>query len=659
MADMVTTQELENAKIDARTIGESVNENKIVTPRYGTPFKSMPMIAEEMQSIIGTIVGGGVPASIVLDESGYTQQEINNNTKLKLGRDLQTVYDFGAVGDGTLHTVQEWYTTGSQNYRGYTNLADVQTDYPFVTDKDFSCDQAAILKLANIKSINGGGSVDLSKGHYYLKPINNGACLPIPPKVTLKGHHEDTILHEYTALDDDPNTSVYWDLVVFTGELNVGGGINNCTIRHTGGRRNNTASIAVRGGASRKKIFGNIIENTIGSGIALEYSVSNPKPLSCQVFGNFINPTSRHGVYIIGASANKVFNNDLNISALESIAIRADGNNEIYENNFFGVAGNKAHAITLAAPPSGVGGYKYKGLRVSGNKAFGIRGAFFYGQGVGCQLSESEISGNYINQSVESDVTDHDLMLYRTTNTKIKDNIFDGGRNRGVMLYGCQGNVITGNTLKNLNEAGNSVGLVFCADYTDSYDATTTYSTGNNIKSNKFIDDRGVQKHAHVIQMLAGSNKNNVAKNTYVGGANTKIQSADGLSAQNIGEKTDGFLFTKAAMALGTVAASNMLIGGNSASVYSSSDAYVKEFRLTIAQVLTSGTVTARLYKNGVAIIANVFNANGVLRTNPLLFQPQQYQINNGDLFTVTIESNGTASGQAQVDATVSIIFAE
>ena len=52
MADMVTVQELENAKIDARTIGESVNENKIVTPRYGAPFKSMPMIAEEMQSVI-------------------------------------------------------------------------------------------------------------------------------------------------------------------------------------------------------------------------------------------------------------------------------------------------------------------------------------------------------------------------------------------------------------------------------------------------------------------------------------------------------------------------------------------------------------------------------------------------------------------------------
>ena len=78
MADMVTVQELENAKIDARTIGESVNENKIVTPRYGAPFKSMPMIAEEMQSIIGTIIAGGVPDSVVINENGETQEKINN-----------------------------------------------------------------------------------------------------------------------------------------------------------------------------------------------------------------------------------------------------------------------------------------------------------------------------------------------------------------------------------------------------------------------------------------------------------------------------------------------------------------------------------------------------------------------------------------------------
>lgn len=95
MADMVTVQELENAKIDARTIGESVNENKIVTPRYGAPFKSMPMIAEEMQSIIGTIIGGGVPASIVLDASGNTQQHINYLNSL----DKKTIFEFMTLSE--------------------------------------------------------------------------------------------------------------------------------------------------------------------------------------------------------------------------------------------------------------------------------------------------------------------------------------------------------------------------------------------------------------------------------------------------------------------------------------------------------------------------------------------------------------------------------
>ena len=81
---MVTVQELENVKIDVRTAGEAVNENKIVTPRYGVPFKSFPMIAEEMQSVIGTIIAGGVPANIVADASGLSQQQVNDNNEAAL-----------------------------------------------------------------------------------------------------------------------------------------------------------------------------------------------------------------------------------------------------------------------------------------------------------------------------------------------------------------------------------------------------------------------------------------------------------------------------------------------------------------------------------------------------------------------------------------------
>ena len=159
MADMVTVQELENAKIDARTIGESVNENKIVTPRYGAPFKSMPMIAEEMQGIIGTIIAGGVPANIVLDASGATQQEINNYTV--------NVKQFGAIGDGTLHKVQEWTIVGSKIY--YPNLAAIQVDYPFVSSLDDSIDWAAIQKALNTgrNVIGPQSSYQINESLYY------------------------------------------------------------------------------------------------------------------------------------------------------------------------------------------------------------------------------------------------------------------------------------------------------------------------------------------------------------------------------------------------------------------------------------------------------------------------------------------------------------
>lgn len=143
MADMVTVQELENAKIDARTIGESVNENKIVTPRYGAPFKSMPMIAEEMQSVIGTIIGGGVPASIVLDSSGKTQQDINNQR-------IRTPLDLFSIGDGILRPVSDLYTIGSLAYNPkFTDLSSVQAVLTAATAATDPLDWCAIQTLIN------------------------------------------------------------------------------------------------------------------------------------------------------------------------------------------------------------------------------------------------------------------------------------------------------------------------------------------------------------------------------------------------------------------------------------------------------------------------------------------------------------------------------
>ena len=80
--EIVTRQELIDAKRDAQDLGEAVNEVKIVSPRYGDDFKSLPMIADEAQATIGEWESaialitqeGGVPALAVSDASGKTQQ---------------------------------------------------------------------------------------------------------------------------------------------------------------------------------------------------------------------------------------------------------------------------------------------------------------------------------------------------------------------------------------------------------------------------------------------------------------------------------------------------------------------------------------------------------------------------------------------------------
>ena len=48
MADVVTKQELEAAKIDVKHAGEAVNTKKVITPRYGPAFKSLPLAIQEV-----------------------------------------------------------------------------------------------------------------------------------------------------------------------------------------------------------------------------------------------------------------------------------------------------------------------------------------------------------------------------------------------------------------------------------------------------------------------------------------------------------------------------------------------------------------------------------------------------------------------------------
>ena len=64
--------------------------------------------------------------------------------------------DFGAIGDGTVHTVQEWINSGK-----YANLAAIQLKYPHVTSETDSIDWAAC--QAAINYVGAGGSVLFNK----------------------------------------------------------------------------------------------------------------------------------------------------------------------------------------------------------------------------------------------------------------------------------------------------------------------------------------------------------------------------------------------------------------------------------------------------------------------------------------------------------------
>ncbi|HFI7112013.1 TPA: hypothetical protein ACGR1G_000218 [Escherichia coli] len=67
-----------------------------------------------------------------------------------------SIRDFGAIGDGTLHPLSEWYST----------LAEAQADYPFVTSLDQSIDYAAIQMAINI-AISHDKKLIITQGNYF------------------------------------------------------------------------------------------------------------------------------------------------------------------------------------------------------------------------------------------------------------------------------------------------------------------------------------------------------------------------------------------------------------------------------------------------------------------------------------------------------------
>ena len=134
MATTISTQDIVDAKRDIDDIGKAVNESAIVTPRYGAPFKSIPMIEaeaqgkiNEWQDAINTItVNNGVPALSVSTANGENQQDINDYSGAKW-RNKAGGYDLNARvildnGDIVKSTVAGNTTNPNVDMTGWVNF---------------------------------------------------------------------------------------------------------------------------------------------------------------------------------------------------------------------------------------------------------------------------------------------------------------------------------------------------------------------------------------------------------------------------------------------------------------------------------------------------------------------------------------------------------
>jgi hypothetical protein len=112
MDEMLDPVDIANVKIDLEHIGEGGNEDKVVTPRYGLPYKSLPMVSREAENRGGFI---SAPTLTAL-------QAMMPSYNWQLGRDDSTGDEYRWNPDASPNPT--WEPTG----RNYIRDAALYTD---------------------------------------------------------------------------------------------------------------------------------------------------------------------------------------------------------------------------------------------------------------------------------------------------------------------------------------------------------------------------------------------------------------------------------------------------------------------------------------------------------------------------------------------------
>ncbi|MCU4419885.1 CotH kinase family protein [Acinetobacter lwoffii] len=158
MADMVTKQELEAAKIDVKHAGEAVNTKKVITPRYGAPFKSLPLVAAEAQAKADEVVAQGF-------YRGYTTEALLLAAK-------PAVAEMRARADDT-RKIYRWNRTSSE---GVTPITGTWTDTG-LSELDLA--KADATTKANAAEVNAKTYADAQSAKNTTSSIDADIAVPI------------------------------------------------------------------------------------------------------------------------------------------------------------------------------------------------------------------------------------------------------------------------------------------------------------------------------------------------------------------------------------------------------------------------------------------------------------------------------------------------
>lgn len=456
MAQTLTDQDFQNAKIDIEDIGQSVNESMVITPRYGAPYKSIPMLSSEAQTTINEwqaaintiVINGGVPALAVSDAGGSTQQDINDFGGAKW-RNKAGGYALGSTvklnnGDIVKSTIDGNTNDPNVDMSGWKNpIEDLEkSTQNRVSIFDFIPKAQAKLIL------NGDINQDIT-------PSVLAACTSGAQRVDFAG------------------VKAVCSAVILSGVKNLNIWGNNAELRKPAGSGTNTLIFQLKGGCDNVKIY-DFAELDGGYPSTNGTTGSNPVILigdqvgtgdggntnqRIHVFGNNIRRSNWGGVVVYGRSNNdktltplnkniKIYSNTIEDCGGNGIFVYKNADDvTITGNTIDGVATDGIIFDTMAASDA-VTSEPIKNVLCQNNtvKNFGK-----VGQGIGI-LAKGDVTAAVLNNNNIRDG------LLQPSGSFINYGILIN-KDANATLTAPQDVTISGNNIRNLQASLTSIGL--------------------------------------------------------------------------------------------------------------------------------------------------------------------------------------------------------